>query len=264
MILRSTKAHAGSSCSDYSECRNCCHFFPTPGLINYSKNVCVAHYPNYFFFISVCASDPEESGVSVEVEDGHPPDACKQLRPELEESGADQLGGLPQVPVMSGQHVEHLPLASLDASRVQVADLQVCEELLGWRAIIRVWPCKHDWNSEGSHRLQRVGSDVVAGTVEQNDRVFPPVRILCIEDECEPEHECTEDSLVSRRLAYGEVGEPVSVDSRQQRQPLAEWLDALPSALVCIAPSVPDEQALTDGGLVDVDDALPFHHLAEQ
>jgi hypothetical protein len=160
-------------------------------------------------------SDLEEACIAIYVEQRHPPYACKAVPGQLLEAGPYQFGGLSEVATHSDQDLLHLPLACLDSFRIQVAYLQMCEELLRRGAIVGIRACKHYWDPQGSHGLQGITTDVVACTVEQADRVLPPSRLLLVEDLCEPLQERAEHALISVRLADGKIDPAIGVERSQ-------------------------------------------------
>ena len=78
------------------------------------------------------------------------------LRPNAQELQPDHLAHMAKVPIQPHQHVEYLLLSGGDAVRDQVADLQMREELLTWRAIVGIWASEQDRNTEEPQCLEVV------------------------------------------------------------------------------------------------------------
>ena len=69
-----------------------------------------------------------------------------------------------------------------DSARVEVADLQIAEELLARRRVEGVRPCDEQRQLQRGHRFQDISPFVVARAVDDDDRVLAPVRVLVVED----------------------------------------------------------------------------------
>ena len=104
---------------------------------------------------------------------------------------------VPKKDVITGND---LPLARLDVGRIQIADLEVGEELLRWGAVVAVRTGIHRRDLESGEHLLRLFVNVVACAIEHDHRVAAPVWILCIEALNQLKEERAEDSRVSGGL----------------------------------------------------------------
>ena len=84
-----------------------------------------------------------ERGEAEESKEGWPPTARQNLRLDIDQPCADELGCLSQGPIKESDLNLNLPLACRDVQRVQVARLQQAEDRLCWHAIEAVRPSNH-------------------------------------------------------------------------------------------------------------------------
>ena len=100
---------------------------------------------------------------------------------------------------------------------------------------------------------------MVAGAVEQNNRLRSPAWRLLIELRGQVLQERQQHLLVGVRLSQGEVDPAVGVQRCDQGNPRDDRLQCSGGSSVSWAPDLAQERRLVEPGLVTVEDALPCH-----
>ena len=192
-------------------------------------------------------SDLVQAAVAVEVIERYVPQLGDGLGPDALQLHADELADLAEVSEYQLEDTGYLLFARCDVPWIQVANLEVGEQLLARRCVISIGPSGHHRDVERLEGLLAVVTSMIRGIINDNDAIVPPVLVLRVENSRQPEHECFEYFGIDRRLADRKVDLAKRIHGGDQGKPVTKVLGAKGVLTSSEGPGLPDEESLVHG-----------------